>query len=188
MALKGTQDGIILSGKVYLDETYLKVIKRDVERRSDGKEYRGISRNQICIGIAYDGSNVYCCLLGHGKPSQKSVYNGFKDHIAPGSTLIHDREKAHKKLIQELGLESIEYDPKQLKGLPDSENPLEPINRRCYELQRLMRRHPGFSRDDLPGYLDLFSYIHNPPQDKYEKVENLIKRILENPNSLKYRD
>ena len=54
MALKGTQDGIILSGKVYLDETYLKVIKRDVERRSDGKEYRGISRNQICIGIAYD--------------------------------------------------------------------------------------------------------------------------------------
>ena len=40
MALKGTQDGIILSGKVYLDETYLKVIKRDVERRSDGKEYR----------------------------------------------------------------------------------------------------------------------------------------------------
>ena len=41
---------------------------------------------------------------------------------------------------------------------------------------------------DLPGYLDLFSYIHNPPQDKYEKAENLIKRILENPNSLKYRD
>ena len=152
MALKGTQDGIILSGKVYLDETYLKVIKRDVERRSDGKEYRGISRNQICIGIAYDGSNVYCCLLGHGKPSQKSVYNGFKDHIAPGSTLIHDKEKAHKKLVQDLRLES------------------------------------GFSRDDLPGYLDLFSYIHNPPQDKYEKAENLIKRILENPNSLKYRD
>ena len=28
MALKGTQDGIILSGKVYLDETYLKVITR----------------------------------------------------------------------------------------------------------------------------------------------------------------
>ena len=49
LALKGTQDGIMLSGKVYLDETYLKVIKRDVERRADGKEYRGISRNQICI-------------------------------------------------------------------------------------------------------------------------------------------
>ena len=53
-----------------------------------------------------------------------------------------------------------------------------------------MRQHPGFSRDDLSGYLDLFSYIyiHNPPLDKYEKVENLIKRIIENPNSLKYRD
>ena len=164
------------------------MIKKDVEKRSDGKEYRGISRNQICIGIAYDGFHVYCCILGHGKPSQKAVYNGFKDHIAPGSALIHDKEKAHKKLIQELGPESIEYDSKQLKGVLDSENPLEPINRRCYELQRLMRRHPGFSRDDLSGYLDLFSYIHNPPLDKYEKVENLIKRIIENPNSLKYRD
>ena len=188
LALKGTQDGIMLSGDVYIDETYLKVIKRDVEKRTDGKEYRGISRNQICIGIAYDGMHVYCCILGHGKPSQKSVYEAFKDHIAPCSTLIHDKEKAHKRLVQELELKSIEYDSKGLKGVPDSENPLEPINRRCYELQRLMRRHPGFSRDDLPGYLDLFSYIHNPPQDKYEKVENLIKRILENPNSLKYRD
>ena len=168
LALRGTQDGIMLSGNVYLDETYLKVSKGDVERRSDGKEYRGVSRNQICIGIAYDGSHVYCCILGHGKPSQKAVYNGFKDHIVPDSTLIHDKEKAHKKLVQELGLESIEYDSKQQKGLPDRENPLEPINRRCYELQRLMRRHPGFSRDDLHGYLDLFSYIHNPPQDKYE--------------------
>ena len=188
LALKGTQDEIMLSGNVYLDETYLKVIKKDVEKRSDGKEYRGISRNQICIGIAYDGSHVYCCMLGHGKPSQKAVYDGFKDHITHGSTLIHDKEKAHKKLIQELGLESIEYDSKQLKGVLDSENPLEPINRRCYELQRLMRQHPGFSRDDLSGYLDPFSYIHNPPLDKYEKVENLIKRIIENPNSLKYRD
>ncbi len=177
LALKGTQD-----------ETYLKVIKKDAEKRSDGKEYRGISRNQICIGIAYDGSHVYCCILGHGKPSQKAVYDGFKDHITHGSALIHDKEKAHKKLIQELGLESIEYDSKQLKGVLDSENPLEPINRRCYELQRLMRRHPGFSRDDLSGYLDLFSYIHNPPLDKYGKVENLRKRIIENPNSLKYRD
>ena len=188
LALKGTQDGIMLSGDVYIDETYLKVIKRDVEKRTDGKEYRGISRNQICIGIAYDGMHVYCCILGHGKPSQKSVCEAFKDHIAPCSTLIHDKEKAHKRLVQELELKSIEYDSKGLKEVPDSENPLEPINRRCYELQRLMRRHPGFSRDDLPGYLDLFSYIHNPPQDKYEKVENLIKRILENPNSLKYRD
>ena len=188
LALRGTQDGIMLSGNVYLDETYLKVSKGDVERRSDGKEYRGVSRNQICIGIAYDGSRVYCCILGHGKPSQKSVYSRFKDHIEPDSTLIHDKEKAHKKLVQALGLGSIEYESKQLKDLPDGENPLEPINRRCYELQRLMRRHPGFSRDDLPSYLDLFSHMHNPPQDKYEKVENLIKRILENPNSLKYRD
>ena len=89
LALRGTQNGIMLSGDVYIDETYLKVSKRDVEKKTDGKVYRGISRNQIRIGIAYDGMHVYFCILGHGKPSQKSVYEAFKDHIAPCSTLIH---------------------------------------------------------------------------------------------------
>lgn len=110
LALRGTQDGIMLSGNVYLDETYLKVIKGDVERRSNGKEYRGISHNQICIGIAHDGFHVYFCILGHGKSSQKSVYSRFKDHIELGSILIHDKEKVNKKFVQ--ALRSIEYESK----------------------------------------------------------------------------
>ena len=92
----------MLSDNVYLDETYLKIIKRDVEKKGDGKEDRGLSLNQICIGIAYDGVHVYCCILGHGKPA-----NGFRNHLAPGSILIHTKEKAYEKLIKELRLESI---------------------------------------------------------------------------------
>ena len=187
IALKGIQDDARLEGDVYLDETYIKVIRREIQRKDDGTEYRGISRNQICIAIAYDGKTVFCCQLGTGKPSQKAVLEAFRDHIARGSTLIHDMEKAHKRLVEELELNSISYDSKKLSRLNDPDNPLDPINRRCEEFQRLMRRHPGFNRDDMDGYLDLFSFLHNPPHDKYEKVEKLIERILEKPNSLKYR-
>ena len=74
-----------------------------------------------------------------------------------------------------------------LQELAEKPKPLESINRRCYELHCLMWRQPGFSRRELSGYLDLYSYIHNPPDDKHEKVES-DKRILENPDSLKYRD
>jgi DNA-directed RNA polymerase subunit RPC12/RpoP len=39
-------DGIALEGDVWLDGTFVKV------RRNDGKEYRGLPRNQLCVGIA----------------------------------------------------------------------------------------------------------------------------------------
>jgi DNA-directed RNA polymerase subunit RPC12/RpoP len=39
-------DGIVLKGDVWLDGTFVKV------RSNDGKEYRGLSRNQLCVGIA----------------------------------------------------------------------------------------------------------------------------------------
>ena len=51
----------------------------------------------------------------------------FKDHIAPGSTIIHDKEYAHKKLVRELSLKSKCYSSKEMKGLADSENPMYPI-------------------------------------------------------------
>lgn len=188
IALKGTQDDVRLSGNVYLDETYIKVIKKDIKTKEDGNEYRGLSRNQICIAIAYDGRTVFCCQIGRGKPSQRAVIEALENHIERGSTIIHDKEKAHRRLISELGLRSICYDSGDLKDLDDSENPLDPINRRCDEFKRLMRRHPGFSRDEIDGYLNLFAFIHNPPDDKYKKVEKLIERILKIPNSLKYRD
>ena len=52
-------------------------------------------------------------------------YNSFVDHIEPNSTLIHDKEKTHRKLVAKLSLKSIEYSSKELKGLEDFDNPLD---------------------------------------------------------------
>ena len=80
----------------------------------------------------------------------------FLKHIKPGSTLIHDKEMTHKKLAADLGLNSVCYSSKELKGLTDSENPLNPVNRIHCLLKMFLNAHSGFNREDLQNYTPLY--------------------------------
>ncbi len=60
------QDDIVLEGNVYIDETFYPVVESD-KTVKDGKKLRGLSKDQICIGIAYDGNHVYAHVEGFGK-------------------------------------------------------------------------------------------------------------------------
>ncbi len=86
---------------------------------------------------------------GYGKPSQKRSYEAFKGHIKPGSILIHDKENTHRKFVEKLSLNSKCYASKDTKGLADSENPLDPVNRIHCLLKMFLNAHSGFCRDDL---------------------------------------
>jgi len=92
LVLRRYQDGTILSGQVWLDETYYAI---------EGKR---------------------------GKPSSETTWDCFKDHIAPGSLLVHDGDASHRKLVRELHLAEEVHTTKETKGLPDDENPLEPVS------------------------------------------------------------
>lgn len=187
--LEGIQGDAVLSGSVWLDETYWPVAAKDAVRRPDGKLPRGLSRNQICIGVAVDDSgHVFVGREGLGKTSKSKTWNTFGGHIEKGSKLIHDMEGAHDILVSKLGLESERHNSKLLKGVPDELNPLEPVNRICFLLKRFLGSHSGFDRDDLPGYLDLFSVAVNAPEDKLEKVAMVLDRAMRCPKTLRFRD
>ncbi len=62
LVLEDWQDSIVLSGNVYLDETYYPLMGKDTEKKPDGKDMRGLSRNKMCIGCAWDGKNIICIL------------------------------------------------------------------------------------------------------------------------------
>ena len=188
LTLENYQNDITLGGTVWLDETYYSVLMRDRERDDNGNLLRGLSSNQICIGVATNKKQTICLVEGKGKPSQKKTYSTFIKHIEPGSTLIHDKEKTHKKLVEALKLESKEYDSKELKGLPDSQNPLDPVNHTHYLLKRFLNAHSGFNRNELMGYMNLFSFVSNPPHDPLEKVAEIVKMAFQNPKLLRYRD
>ena len=188
MLLQGSQDKIILSGRVWLDETYYSVMMKDRVLNEDGTSPRGLSKNKICVGVATDKKNTVIIAEGFGKPSQKMSYSSFCSHIAPGSTLVHDRESTHKKLVTELSLVSEEYAAKDLKGLEDFENPLDPVNHLHYLIKRFLYAHSGFDRKEIQGYLDLYAFVLNPPSDKLEKVDILLNLVFQNPKILRYRD
>lgn len=187
LILEGSQDDIVLSDTIWLDETYYSIIMRDRVRDENNHLLKGLSRNQICIGVATDKRHTVCIMEGYGKPSQKRSYNAFINHIQSESTLIHDKENTHRKLAEELSLTSICYASKDMKGLADSENPLDPVNRIHCLLKMFLNAHSGFNREDLQNYLNLYSFVINPPSDHLEKVERIIKMAFENPKLLRYR-
>jgi len=181
------QNNIILSNNIQIDETFYSVVKREIPIIK-GKKQRGLSNSKICIGIACDDTHVYCSVEGTGKTSMRKTTDTFIDHIKPGATLIHDAEKSHNELVQLLNLTSIQYHSKDLKGLSDEDNPLNPINTRCSQLKRFLNSHSGFNRNELQNLLNLYSFIFNPPINPYEKIEILLNWAFEKPISLKYRE
>ncbi|MPN41835.1 hypothetical protein SDC9_189390 [bioreactor metagenome] len=110
----------------------------------------------------------------------------FFQHVEPGATLVHDREKSHGKLVQELRLTDVAYSSKSLNGVADMDNPLNEINQRYRLLKQFLNSHPGFDRANLPDYLNLFAFINNPPNDPYKKIEIILNWVFENSISLSY--
>lgn len=189
LALEGYQDSITLSGNVQIDETFYTVITTEIILKEDGKKLRGISRNKYIIGVGVDDQgHRYFKLEGKGKPTAKGTEQTFIKHIEPGSHLIHDKEHSHRVLVKKLSLTDEAYDSKYLKHLEDKDNPLYEVNHMCFLLKQFFKAHSGFDRNDIQGYLDLFSLMMNEPASKLEKVEIILKRILNNHKSLRYRD
>lgn len=187
LILNDYQDNFKLSGTVYLDETYYTVIRKNVVKKTNGSKPRGISRNKICIVTAMDDHHVYCSVCGYGKPSSRRMTKVLEGHIETDSTLIHDGESAHNSLICEYHLKEEIYTTKETKGLSDKDNPLYPINHLHFLLKNFLKAHSSFKRSDLTGYLNLFSFIMNPPDNDLEKVDYLLNSALKRVVKLKYR-
>ena len=188
LTLEGVQNNIVLSGNVWFDETFYTVRSENIVRKDDGNKLRGLSQNQICIGVATDKRQTVLLVEGTGKPSQKKTFELFRNHIEKGSTLFHDEEAAHKKLVNELSLKSKSFSSKELKNLPDKDNPLNPVNRVHAILKHFLNAHGSFDRNELQNWLNLFAFISNPPDDFLEKVDLIINLAFQNPKLLRFRD
>jgi hypothetical protein len=188
LVLESYRSSLEFSNPVWLDETFYSVKNSDIVRTQEGNKLRGLSSNQMCIGVVCDKTHTLCVFEGYGKPSQKKTYEAFKDHIVAGSTLIHDSDNAHEKLVKELKLNSIAYDSRKLKLMNDKDNPLNRVNRIHYLLKAFLYAHTSFNRDKIQGYLNLFSFVMNPPVNHLEKLEILLDLAIKNPRMLRYRD
>lgn len=189
MLLEDYQDNIVLEDIVWIDEFYYTVVRKDLYYKDNGKLPRGLSRNKYCIGVGCDNNhNYYAKVEGKAKTSVSKTYNTFKDHIKEGSTINHDSEHSHKKLVEDNKLISNVYETKNTKKLEDKDNPMNRINHMCSALRSFLNSHPGFNRDELQDYLNLFVFMMNEPKDKLKKVDILLEMALTHKKSIKFRE
>ena len=188
LLIKDYQDDIILSGTIWLDETFYKLRSDQLIYDKNGNLLRGLSRNQMCIGVACTCTQCICLYECNGKPSEEETFDTFKSHISKNSLLLHDKENSHTKLINELELSDRSYDSRILKKLDANKNPLKRINDLHNLLKQFLDAHSGFKRDHLQDFLNLFTFIMNPPSEKLEKIKFLLNRSFQVHKTLKYRD
>ena len=187
--LNNFQDLIILDGKIYLDETYIPV-ETSKEKTKHNRKMRGLSRNKICVVLIINDEKLVAIKCGFGKPSANKVYDTSWRHIKEGSTLIHDEEKAHSYLIEQLDLNSIAYNAAGSKVLKKiAEQQLKPINDECRELKYFLSKHKGLNKDNLQDYLNLYSFIKNCKKKNsnlYFATNLLIKLLFLSDKKLKF--
>ena len=77
------------------------------------------------------------------------TFKSFKNAIAPGATLVHDKDNTHSILIEKLGLSSETYDANEIKLSPDKDNPLRRVNEVHARLKNFLYAHNRFNRDSV---------------------------------------
>ncbi len=174
--LKDCQKEVVLTGDIYLDETYFSVMPKNTILKIKNKKYAGISRNKICVASATDGKNTFIVVCGKAKPSKARISNAFKGHIDICSRLIHDGDNSHSILVKEYKMKEIVHLTKKTKHLSDKENPMNPINSVHRNLKTFMRQHPGYKRENLQDWLNLFWFIC---QNRDNGLIETIRRFLE---------
>ena len=187
LVVDGIQDGVTFSGSAWIDETYFPRWKSEAATK-DGKRLRGLSRNQFCVCSATDGKRCALTLCGVGKPSGRKAVKGYAAHIAEGTRVIHDGDNSHDALIAALALGSEVHPTAETKGLPDSENPMEPINEVHRYLSGFIGSHRGFDRSELQGWLNMFCFWWNTPGDAFQKAQEFIKLAVKKRVMMRYRD
>ena len=184
--VEGIQEGVSLSGDVWIGETCFPKWRSESETRG-GKRLRGLSRNQFCVLTATDGETCVLSVRGVGKPSAARAVAGYGEMIAEGSKIIHDGGKPRNALIEAMGLSSEVHGTDEAKGLADSENPMEPVNEIRRYLSGFVGSHRGFSRDGLQDWLNLFYFYRNTPGDAFQKAQAFIELAVEKRKILRYR-
>lgn len=173
----GYQDRIVLGGRVWIDEVY--VNDTDLSKGYGQARKRGLSRQKLCIAIAIDASkNPVAVVCGHGKPSAKRIKAALGSHLAEGSTVVHDRERAHNGVIadRKCGSEAYKADVTDPVYLEE----MSMVNDLSSWLKRYLWRFTGMDPANLQSYLNWFVYLFRVRQaeDIWPKTARVVRHLL----------
>lgn len=121
------------------------------------------------------------------KPSKSRVLEAMEGHVTEGSTRIDDGEEAHSVLVARYGLRRERHLSADTKGLEDSQNPMNEINRRHRYFKMFMSRHGSYGRASIQDWCNLFSFAYNRRGEVGIMVEDFLGLALKSKKVMRYR-
>ena len=186
-AIRNYQETILLTGEVYFDETYISVNESIIARHEDGTEYKGLSRNKMCIAVGKDKISSFALICGRARPHRKAIYKICKEHISSDAIFISDDDNSHMMTIRKMKLTHEIYH----SDTPEAYEKLEPIDQYCSRLKKFLRKHMGLRTNNLDDYLNLFVFIDNmkgESPDLYKATKELLSMLISVESTIKFRD
>ena len=90
------------------------------------------------------------------KLSFKQAFNTYGYHIREKSLIIDDEEKSHNILILRLKLSATRFEASLLKNEPDSDNPLNGVNKLHMYIRKILAAHQNILlKKELQDILNL---------------------------------
>lgn len=187
LCLRGYQEGIVLSGVVYLDDKFIDVEASRKEKDRNGNLYKG-SMNQWNVAIGVAGRARVMLLQGKSKSSDKRLRRTWAGRIAEGSVVVTDGDRAYHLVAGDCRAREwrrivFEYRHGNQCG------ELEPINLLASNVESWFRLHCGMVKDAsrIQDYLNLLSFKLSCPGNALKKAETLLKMMLESKEILRFR-
>ena len=173
----GYQDRIVLRDRVWIDETYL--VDTDLTHGFGQARKRGLSGQKVCMAVAIDvHKNPVAVVCGHGKPTSKRIRDGLESHIAEGSTVVGDRERAHDVLVKAVKGTHEAYkadvrDPVYLERVAM-------VNNLCSWIKRYLWRFTGMGMKYLQSYLNWYVYLFRVKQasERWPETARVVRHLL----------
>lgn len=171
------QERIVLRDRCWIDEMYIE--DSTLKNTAGYHVMRGLSRNLICISVAIDvHKNPVAVVCGHGKPSGKRVREALEGHIAEGTTIIHDKERAHSPLVRAVKGANIAFkadteDPDYLEGM-------KMVNSLCAWIRRFVEGYVGMKTSNLQEYLNWYVYLFRVKQadERWPKTARVLRHLM----------
>lgn len=155
------------SGIVEIDETYFlysekgkrKINGRKVRKRGGASQFRGISKEQVCVLVARDRQKqTYSKVLGQGRIVKSRLEKAIGLKLSNTNILCTDAWRAFRAYAKDKGLEhySFKSDGKErVKGLFHIQN----VNNYHSRLKGWMNRFNGVATKYLDHYLSWFRFL-----------------------------
>lgn len=195
--LRGYQDTIKLNGALLIDETFIPIREKNYKiLRSDGKDIRGLSFNQLCIITMIDLNSISTAKVSCRASAQPEDFiRLFNMNIGKVHLILHDGNPKQVQFMKQFDCPRV--NPRKSDSIEYSTDLVDSFHS---NLKRYLFKHAGFKLKNTQHYLNFFVYRYNHLSKekcknkksiisiKEKMISDLYKKVTKADKRIKYTE